>query len=108
MKNLFKLLGILFLMSAISCVTTLPQPIKPDTSSKRGATVIKDCTGTYVKFDNNNADYLVCNSSILNSFQNGARVSVYYRGVGKCSTTIEPKCKMYHENKGSVEILSVE
>jgi len=69
--------------------------------------VVRDCTGTYVRFGENE-DYLVCNSDILKEKTEGETVTVMYDYTKTCPEN-EGKiaCMMYHENKGMIRIKSV-
>lgn len=70
------------------------------------ATVIKDCTGTYLRIDNE--DYLVCNADILKDHQEGSTVSATYRKVQKCPELDgRMVCAMYHEKAGNIRIQSI-
>ncbi|MCC2589763.1 hypothetical protein [Chryseobacterium sp. MFBS3-17] len=71
------------------------------------ATVVKDCTGTYVCFAGNNADYLVYNPATLAAHPSGSTVNVTFRSAGRCSLPKEPTCRMFHESKGNLTILKV-
>ena len=108
--KLFKIVfGLMSFMIFTACITTLPQPTNPtEESATKTASIIKDCTGTYVRFDGNNADYMVCNPHLLNSFSSGTRATITFRSTGKCTMTPDPKCRMFHESKGNVTILKVE
>lgn len=73
---------------------------------KSTATVIKDCTGTYLRIDND--DYQVCNADILKDHQEGSTVSATYRKVQKCpELNGRMVCAMYHEKAGNIRIQSI-
>lgn len=73
---------------------------------KSTATVIKDCTGTYLRI--NNEDYQVCNADILKDHQEGSTVSATYRKVQKCPELKgRVVCAMYHEKAGNIRIQSI-
>ena len=69
-----------------------------------GAEVIRDCTGTYLRIDNE--DYKVCNSEILNDYTEGASVSVKYKKVQNCEDE-GAVCMLYHSYFASIEISEV-
>ncbi|WP_228410898.1 hypothetical protein [Chryseobacterium taklimakanense] len=73
---------------------------------KSTATVIKDCTGTYLRI--NKEDYQVCNADILKNHQQGSTVSATYRKVQKCPE-LDGRivCAMYHEKAGNIRIHSI-
>ena len=71
-------------------------------------TVVRDCTGTYLRIGENE-DYLVCNSDLLNSKNEGDKVSVVFDYTKECKEKEgEVVCMMYHENKGMIKIKSVQ
>lgn len=70
-------------------------------------TIVRDCTGTYVRVAENE-DYLVCNSDILASKKEGEKVSVVYDYTKECKERDgKIMCMMYHENKGMIRVKSV-
>ena len=70
-------------------------------------TIVKDCTGTYLRVGENE-DYLVCNSDILASKKEGEKVSVVYDYTKECKERDgKIMCMMYHENKGMIRVKSV-
>lgn len=73
---------------------------------KSTATVVKDCTGTYLRIDKK--DYQVCNADILKNHQQGSTVSATYRKVQKCPE-LDGRivCAMYHEKAGNIRIQSI-
>ncbi len=85
------------LATAVSCASA-------DTAAS--ATVIRDCTGTYLRIDAK--DYLVCNESLLKPYATNSAVSASYSKVTECKE-LEGKmvCMMYHENEGTIRITSI-
>ncbi len=75
--------------------------------SNNSVTVIKDCTGTYLR--DNNKDYQVCNISSVASFNDGDVVSASYYQTSSCSDTSQYVivCMMYHENEGYIYVTSI-
>lgn len=70
-------------------------------------TIVKDCTGTYLRVGENE-DYLVCNSDILASKKEGEKVFVVYDYTKECKERDgKIMCMMYHENKGMIRVKSV-
>ena len=70
-------------------------------------TIVRDCTGTYVRVAENE-DYLVCNSDILASKKDGEKVSVVYDYTKECAERDgKIMCMMYHENKGMIRVKSI-
>lgn len=70
-------------------------------------TVVKDCTGTYLRM--NGKDYQVCNLEKTNAFANGTAVIASYKKISTCtgSATDQITCMMYHENEGWIEVASI-
>lgn len=73
---------------------------------KSTATVVKDCTITYLRIDKK--DYLVCNADVLKNYQQGSTVSATYKKVQKCPE-LDGRivCAMYHEKAGNIRIQSI-
>ncbi|MBI4929337.1 MAG: hypothetical protein HY841_01135 [Bacteroidetes bacterium] len=67
-------------------------------------TVIKDCTGVYLRFNNN--DYTVCNLDMVSSFPDGATVTATFKKIKSCSDPGQSVfvCTMDHPNKGWIEV----
>lgn len=68
------------------------------------ATVIKDCTGTYLRI--NGKDYHVCNIEKSGAYANGTAVTASYKLIPTCNSN-EVVCMMLHESEGWIEILSI-
>lgn len=70
------------------------------------ATVIRDCTGEYLRIDNR--DYLICNPSKVNEYENGSSIEVKYDMLDECvSDPYNAVCFMYHESHGAIQITSI-
>ena len=73
------------------------------------ATVIRDCTGTYLRFSSK--DWPVCNSDFISEIPNNEKIKVTYKKVesGKCVDKGKPVCMMVHPNtaKEWIEITKV-
>jgi hypothetical protein len=93
MKNVL-LLGALALFTLTSC--------KKETTRKM--TVIKDCTGSYLRIDGK--DYNVCNYAMLEPFPNNATVTASYKRISGC-TNDRIVCMMFHENEGWIEVVAI-
>ena len=75
-------------------------------SSQKG-TVVRDCTGTYLRVGENN-DYLVCNSDALKEKKDGEKVSIVFVYTKECAERDgKIMCMMYHENKGMIRVKSI-
>lgn len=68
-------------------------------------TVIKDCTGSYLRF--NAKDYQVCNIEIVADFENGAKVEASFEKIDECENNWIV-CYMLHENEGWINVIKVE
>jgi hypothetical protein len=68
------------------------------------ATIVRNCTGTYLRIDGN--DYLVCNSEKLKSFSDESSVSVSYETIESCDQN-GVVCMMYYEHEGIVRVTKV-
>ena len=98
-----KLTNILVL--AISALSFLS--CKSVHDSLQTGTIVRDCTGTYLRIGENN-DYLVCNSDILASKKEGEKVSLVFVYTKDCAERDgKIMCMMYHENKGMIRVKSV-
>ena len=70
-------------------------------------TVIKDCTGVYLR-SKDGAEYLVCNNSTLNAYGNGDEIKVEIETVNECYGLQEPvTCTTVHPNQGKVEVVKI-
>ncbi len=94
MKKIFYLFATIFLLTLYSCTT----------EKGRAATVVIDCSGTYLKVDDK--DYHVCNLEKVASFSNGAAVSVRFKNLTECNGSANDAviCYMLHENEGWIEV----
>jgi hypothetical protein len=74
----------------------------------KSMTVVKDCTGTYLRTDGK--DYHVCNSDKLESYSNGTEVRATFKKTDKCTGPANdaPVCYMLHENEGWVDVVKIE
>jgi hypothetical protein len=73
----------------------------------KNATVLKDCTGTYLRVDDK--DYHVCNIEKTSAFTNGASVSVSFKKIEECNGSAAQQivCEMLRLNDGWIEIKSI-
>ena len=70
-------------------------------------TVIKDCSGTYLRL--NNKDYHVCNTESVDNFSNGTIVNATFEKLKSCpSIENQPTCYINHENEGWVKVKKIE
>lgn len=68
---------------------------KPD--QKETITVIKDCTGKYLRIDKK--DYPICNSEVVSTIANETKVKATFEKIGntKCPERNQAHCQMVHE-----------
>ncbi|MBX2930739.1 MAG: hypothetical protein KF781_02190 [Chitinophagaceae bacterium] len=73
-------------------------------NSNQKVTLIRDCTGTYLRC--NGKDYKVCNPEKVASFSSNATIPVTFRKISECkgSGNYPIVCYMYHEYDSWVEI----
>lgn len=73
-------------------------------------TVVKDCTGVYLRFNNN--DYRVCNLDKVSLFSDGATVKATFKKIDNCSDTGQSAfvCAMVHDppSKGYINVEKIE
>ena len=74
MKNLTLLFAVILLTTS-SCKKL----------RNKNATVIQDCTGTYLKVDGKK--YSVCNFSMLSTYKDGEEVTATFKKVEECEST---------------------
>ncbi len=71
------------------------------------AEVVTDCTGTYLRFDEN--DYKVCNSEKVSHFQDGQRVTATFKKIDECngSGNFVVSCEMSHKFEYWIEVINI-
>lgn len=74
-------------------------------SRYRKATIIRNCTGTYLRFGKKS--YMVCNSEKLSTFESNQKLKVKTRKVKSCPAPEGEICMLYYEYKGAVEIKGI-
>lgn len=68
-----------------------------------GMQVIKNCTGTYLRYQQK--DYQVCNTSALAAYDNGNSVNASFNKISGCDSIPPIVCLMLHANEGYVEVV---
>jgi len=68
-----------------------------------GMQVIKDCTGTYLRYQQK--DYQVCNTAILANYDNGNSVIAGFNKISSCDSIPPIVCFMLHPSEGIVEVV---
>lgn len=70
-------------------------------------TVIKDCTGVYLRSEQG-AEYFVCNNSTLSGYSDGDEIKVEIETVNECYGLLEPvTCSTVHPNQGKIEVVKI-
>lgn len=96
MKNLV-LMATVFAVTLISCKKENDQIV----------TVIRDCTGTYLRWEGN--DYQVCNPEKISAFQDGSTATAVFKKIKDCNSKASAPavCYMLHLNEGWIEIIKI-
>lgn len=94
-----------FILPVCILVACLTGSFTSTGAKKNNATVVRDCSGTYLRMQND--DYLVCNKEILTDIADGSMVEVRYKKVKTCPPTDEVVCMLYHDHKGIVQVTKV-
>ncbi|SOD14629.1 hypothetical protein SAMN06297358_1670 [Pedobacter xixiisoli] len=97
MRNLNYLLLITTLVLFLSCKK----------ENFTNATIIKNCTGTYLQVLDK--EYMVCNIKKTAPFSNGQKVLANYSLIKECKDESfrGPVCAMYYPNDGLTKIISI-
>lgn len=94
--------SILSIFAVVFALTTLSSCDK----SKVKMTVVKDCTGVYLR--DNSRDYFVCNDEILENYSAGDKIKVTYDNLEECFGILEPvSCEMAHIYDGKIEVTEI-
>jgi hypothetical protein len=73
-------------------------------SDMQEAIIVRDCTGTYVRI--NNQDFFVCNKEKIADFKDGEDVKVSVQTLDGCNSN-DVVCMMFHESAGFVKVKQV-
>jgi hypothetical protein len=96
MKKILSITAITLLFTMFSC----------NKEEYKSMTVLKDCTGTYLRLDGK--DYHVCNLERLSSFSAGTNVNVSFKKIETCTNFKDTfGCKLLHVNEGWVEVVDI-
>jgi hypothetical protein len=83
------------------------RPTKEITITNQKMKVVKDCSGTYIQFEN--VDYSVCNKDLLMKYNNGDSIVASFYTLNECTDKGEQViCMLYHENKGWVKVYGIQ
>ena len=91
------------LLSLIA-IALMPAPCSCHKESLQEMTVVRDCTGTYLRLDEK--DYHVCNTEKVDGFVNGSKVKAGFKKIKNCNGTASEAivCLMFHQNEGWIEV----
>jgi len=97
MKTTFNVITLLLTLTFFSCKK----------EGTQNATVIKDCTGTYLRLEGK--DYKVCNIEKTSSLENGINISVTFKKLIECngSGNSGQICDLYHQFDSWIEIENI-
>lgn len=73
-------------------------------SGKNNATIIRNCTGTYLRISDK--EYKVCNHQKLAGYNHGISVTATYKHLKKCDDTAM-YCLMAYPNDGLIKVISI-
>jgi hypothetical protein len=73
--------------------------------NNKDMTVIKDCTGSYLRFNGN--DYHICNIEIVENYDNGTEVEASFKKIDECPDCDEVVCEMLHHNEGWINVTKI-
>ena len=97
MKTTFNIITLLLTLTFFSCKK----------EGTENATVIKDCTGTYLRMQGK--DYKVCNIEKTSSLRNDINISVTFKKLTECdgSGNLGQICDLYHKFDSWIEIETI-
>jgi hypothetical protein len=92
---------------ALSLMVVVCVAISCKKSKNERVTVVRDCTGTYLRF--NEKDYRVCNVETLVEYANGNTIKVAFSQIKVCNGPEKDAivCMMLHPNEGWVKVQKV-
>lgn len=96
MKNLISVIAVILIITSISCSKV----------NNKNMTVIKDCTGSYLRF--NGKDYHICNLESVLDFESGTEVKASFEKLDNCTDSDEVTCDMLHLNEGWINVTKIE
>jgi hypothetical protein len=73
--------------------------------NNKNVTVIKDCTGSYLRF--NDEDYQICNIEIVANYDNGSKVESSFKKIDNCELNYVV-CLMAHKSEGLINVTKIE
>lgn len=67
--------------------------------------VIKDCTGSYLRFEGN--DYHICNIEMVENYDSWTEVEASFKKIDECSEGDVVVCDMFHQNEGLIRVTKI-
>ena len=96
MKKTMYLFAASGLLAFTACTKIKQQPM----------TIVKDCTGTYLRFENK--DYKVCNTGATENYADGSKVTASFKKVNNCDGEEDRIiCQLYHANEGWIVVENI-
>ncbi len=96
MNKLLSITAIALLFTIFSC----------NKEERKSMTVVKDCSGTYLRTDGK--DFHVCNQEKLSSFSSGTIVTATFKKIASCKPLEDQfVCMLYHKNEGWIEVCNL-
>lgn len=95
MKNIISIIFLILLISFVSCSKV----------SNKNMTVIKDCTGSYLRLDGK--DYHICNIESVEDYESGTEVKASFKKIDDCQYDYAV-CEMLHLNEGWINVTKIE
>ena len=93
-------------MLVLSSNQSCQNPSNNSNSITEDITVTKNCSGSYISFNQN--DYYVCNSNTLLNYPQGQILNVTFLNIPQCSSFDNPVgCAQYGLGAGTVTIQSI-
>ncbi|MEZ5196925.1 MAG: hypothetical protein R2764_11115 [Bacteroidales bacterium] len=92
---IFSILLIITVTTSISCSKV----------SDKNMTVIKDCTGSFLRY--NGKDYHICNVEMVGDYDSGMEVEASFKKIKECLQGEISICEMYHQNEGWIQVTRI-
>lgn len=92
------------IIGLILILTFLIFSCKKEVNSRK-MTVIKNCTGLYLEFKDEN--FKVCNRELLDNFENNEKVRASFKILSECQIPSPFVCEMFFDFKEDVEVTSI-
>ena len=96
----------LFVPALILCLALLTSGCRKHSETM---TVVIDCTGTYLRLDDDGQDYKVCNLDMMEGFEAGDQVTVSFFKELDCDDPSQPEviCALEHAFESWIRVESI-